>query len=236
LWLNNLRREPGAIDMSLAGKSVLFVYYTYSQQTRLVVEVMADALRERGCEVRLARLEFTDPQYAGRFSSFPLRHAYRDIFGMVLPQLRGVTGQIVIPDEARDSHYDLVCIASPTWWLHPCMPIRSFLESDLAGTLLSGKPFAAVAVAHRYWRDDLKILKQLGVKRGGQYVDGSHFTAGGGPVDSMLALFSFLSTGVTKDRYLGIKIPPATLPPSYVGQAQAFANGLVDRIAEASIV
>jgi hypothetical protein len=216
--------------------SILFVYYTYSQQTLLVVESMAGILRERGCDVQLARIEFTDPRYAKRFAQFPLRHAYLDIFGMILPQLRGVTGQIRIPDEVRSGNYDLVCIASPTWWLHPCMPIRSFLESDVAGTLLAGKRCAAVAVAHRYWRDDLRILKQHIVKRGGEYVDGGHFTAGGGPVDSMLALFSYLSTGVTKDRYFGIKIPPATVEPSYVGQSQALANRLADNLMNRSNV
>lgn len=210
--------------------SVLFVYYTYSQQTLRVVESMAGVLRDRGCDVQLARIEFTDPRYAERFAQFPLRHAYLDIFGMVLPQMRGVTGQIGIPDEVKDGDYDLVCIASPTWWLHPCMPIRSFIESDVAKRLLEGKLCAAVAVAHRYWRDDLRILKDLMVKRGGRYVDGSHFTAGGGPVDSMLALFSYLSTGVTKERYLGIKIPPATLPARYVEQSREFANRLADSV------
>ncbi|MDM0109429.1 hypothetical protein QTH97_31200 [Variovorax sp. J22R24] len=217
--------------------SILFVYYTYSQQTQRVVESMADTLRERGCDVQLARIEFTDPRYAERFARFPLRHAYRDIFGMVLPQFRGVTGQIRIPDEVRSRSYDLVCIASPTWWLHPCMPIRSFIESDVAKTLLEGKRCAAVAVAHRYWRDDLRILKEHIVRRGGIYVDGSHFTAGGGPVDSMLALFSYLSTGVTKERYLGIKIPPATLQPSYVEQSREFANRLADSLlADSSVL
>jgi hypothetical protein len=214
--------------------SILFVYYTYSQQTLRVVESMAGVLRGRLCDVQLARIEFTDPRYAKRFAQFPLRHAYLDIFGMVLPQLRGVTGQIRIPDEVRTGYYDLVCIASPTWWLHPCMPIRSFIESDVAGKLLAGKRCAAVAIAHRYWRDDLRILKQLIVKRGGEYVDGSHFTAGGGPVDSMLALFSYLSTGVTKERYLGIKIPPSTLQSGYLWQSQMFANRLADSLMAAS--
>jgi menaquinone-dependent protoporphyrinogen IX oxidase len=215
--------------------SILFVYYTYSQQTLRVVESMAAVLRDRGCDVQLAKIEFTDPHYAPRFAHFPLRHAYLDIFGMVLPQLRGATGQIRIPDEVRTGTYDLVCIASPTWWLHPCMPIRSFIESDVAGTLLAGKRCAAVAVAHRYWRDDLRILKQHIVKRGGDYIGGSHFTAGGGPVDSMLALFSYLSTGITKDRYFGIRIPPATLQPSYVEQSRLFANQLADKLMASNV-
>jgi len=123
--------------MAITNKpSILFVYYTYSQQTLRVVESMAGVLRERACDVQLARIEFTDPRYAERFAQFPLRHAYLDIFGMILPQLRGVTGQIRIPDEVRTGNYDLVCIASPTWWLHPCMPIRSFPSPMLPGRSL----------------------------------------------------------------------------------------------------
>lgn len=114
------------------------------------------------------------------------------------------------------------------------MPIRSFIESDVAGTLLAGKRCTPVAVAHRYWRDDLRILKEHEIKRAGQYVDRSHFTAGGGPVDFMLALFSYLSTGITKDRYLGVKIPPATLQPSYVAQSRSFANRLADGLMSAN--
>jgi hypothetical protein len=53
----------------------LFVYYIYTQQSLRVVEAMADALRERGCEVRQAGIEFTDKRWAERFSRFPLRHA-----------------------------------------------------------------------------------------------------------------------------------------------------------------
>jgi len=213
-----------------ARPTVLFVYYTYSQQTLRVVEATAGVLRERGCDVTLARIEFTDRTYAPRFAQFPLRRAYADIFGMVLPQYRGVTGEIRIPDQVTTGDYDLVCIASPTWWLHPCMPMRSFIESDVAGKLLAGRRCAAVAVAHRYWRDDLRILKEHLVRRGGQYVDGSHFIAGGGPVDSMLALFSYLSTGETKARYLGMKIPPATLQPSYVEQSRDFGNRLANAL------
>jgi hypothetical protein len=102
---------------------VLFVYYTYTQQTRKVVEAMARVLRDRGWEVREAAIEFTDPRFAQRFSRFPLRHAYRDLFGMIPAQLRGATGEIRIPDEARSGAYDLVCIGSPTWWLKTSMPV-----------------------------------------------------------------------------------------------------------------
>jgi hypothetical protein len=118
---------------------VLLVYYTYTQQTRLVAEAIADVLRDRGCEVRPAAIGFTDKRSAERFSRLPLRHAYRHILGMLPWQLRAATGEIQIPDEAREGNYDLICIGSPTWLFAPSVPIRSFLKSDVAERLFDGK-------------------------------------------------------------------------------------------------
>jgi hypothetical protein len=207
---------------------VLFVYFTYSQQTLRVVEVMAGVLRERGCDVAQARIEFTDPRYTDLFSKFPFKHAWLAVGRMVLPQLGHATGQIRVPDVVREGDFDLVCIASPTWWLNPCMPIRSFMESDLAGTVLAGKRFVVVVVCHRYWKGNLAALKAQGIKQGGKFVDAIHFIAAGGPVGSMLALMGYLGKGVVQERYLGMKLPPPNLQPSFTAEAQSFAGGLAD--------
>jgi hypothetical protein len=82
-------------------------------------------LRGRGCDVRLAGIELTDSRWSERFTRFPLRHAYLDIVGMMPAQVRGATGEIRIPEEAKGGDYDLVVIGSPTWWLKTSVPIRS---------------------------------------------------------------------------------------------------------------
>jgi menaquinone-dependent protoporphyrinogen IX oxidase len=207
---------------------VLFVYYSYTQQTLKVVQEMANVLRGRGCEVRQGGIEFTDPRFSGRFSKFPLRHAYRDIFGMLLAQLRRATGQIRIPAEALEGEYDLVCIGSPTWWLTTCMPIRSFMKSEAAGRLLARKRFAAFVVCRRYWRNNLKTVRKLGTKQGGKYVNGIHFTFAGGQVRSLLSLISYLGKGENRERYLGVRIPLSNLKPDYLQEARTFANELAD--------
>jgi menaquinone-dependent protoporphyrinogen IX oxidase len=214
------------------GPRVLVVYYTYTEQSLRVAEAMADVLRERGCDVRLAGIEFTDKRYAERFTRFPLRHAYLDIFGMMPAQLRSATGEIRVPDEAQQGDYDLVCIGSPTWWIKTSVPIRSFLESDAAARLLDGKPFAAYVVCRRYWSINLKAVKKLGTKQGGKWIDGTHFAFAGGQVRSLLALLSYFGKGKNSERYLGIKIPPTNLKPDYREQAQAFANELADGLAD----
>jgi hypothetical protein len=93
-------------DAGATGPRVLFVYFTYTQQSLKVAEAMAGVLRERGCDVRLASIELTDSRYAERFKRFPLRHAYLDIFGMMPAQVRGATGEIHILQEAWDGDYD----------------------------------------------------------------------------------------------------------------------------------
>jgi menaquinone-dependent protoporphyrinogen IX oxidase len=207
---------------------VLFVYYTYTQQSLRVVEAMADALRQRGCEVRQAGIEFTDRRWAERFSRLPLRHAVLDILGMLPAQLRGATGEIRIPDEAREGDYDLICVGSPTWFFRPSVPIRSFLKSESARRILNGKRFAAFVVCRRYWSINLKAVRKLGSKQGGEYVDGIHFSFAGGQVRSLLSLISYFAKGENRERYLGVKIPPSLLKPDYVEQARTFANELAD--------
>jgi len=99
----------------------------------------------------LAGIEFTDPRYADRFKEFPLPHPYREVVGMIPPELLRKTGSIRIPAVVTEREYDLVCIASPTWWLSTNVPIRSFLESAVAGQVLKGNRFAVAVICRRYW-------------------------------------------------------------------------------------
>ena len=208
--------------------SVLFVYYTHTQQSLRVADAMADVLRQRGCDVSLAGIELTDPRYAAKFDKFPFRHAVLDLLTVLPAQVRRSTGQIRIPEVAREGDYDLVCLGSPTWWFKTNLPLRSYLKSDEAGKVLSGKPFAAYVVCRRYWSINLKEVRKLGTAQGGRYLDGTRFQFAGGQIRSFLSLISYFGKGEMRERYLGVKIPPTNLKPDFLGQAQVFANRLAD--------
>ena len=97
--------------------SILFVYFTYTNQTRKVIDAMAEVLRGRGWDVHLAAIEFTDPRYAGRFKEFPMPHPFRELVGMIPAESpRRRPAKIVIPGVVTERDYDLVCIGSPTGW------------------------------------------------------------------------------------------------------------------------
>jgi hypothetical protein len=225
--------SPGAAGAIPRAPRVLFVYFTYTRQTQKIVEAMSEVLRGRDCEVQQAAIEFNDSRYAARFSHFPFRHLYRDLFGMIPAQLRGATGEIVIPDPARDGDYDLVCLGSPTWWIKTSVPIRSYLRSDAAARVLGGTRFAAFVVCRRYWGVNLRAVKKLGVAQGGTFVDGAHWAYAGGQIKSLLSLLSYLGTGEYRDHYLGVKIPRTNLQPDDLEAARRFAGGLADRLAAA---
>ena len=210
--------------------SVLFVYYTYTQQTLKVVEAMAEVLRDGGCEVTLAAIEFTDPRYAHRFKEFPMPHPFREVVGMLPMEIRRGKGEIGIPDEVSAGGYDLVCVGSPTWWFSPSVPIRSFLESDAGRRMLNGRRFAAFLVCRRYWKHNLKTVKRIAAKQGGTFVDGIHFRYEGGQVRSLLSLLSYLGSGENRERYHGVKIPQTNIQEHHLETARAFASGLSDRL------
>jgi hypothetical protein len=150
---------------------------------------------------------------------------------VVLPaQTRRSTGQIRIPEVAREGDYDLVYFGSPPWWFRTNLPLRSYLKSDEAGKVLAGKPFAAYVVCRRYWSINLKEVRKLGTAQGGRYLDGTRFQFAGGQIRSFLSLISYYGKGEMRERYLGVKIPPTNLKPDFLGQAQAFANKLADSL------
>ena len=210
--------------------SVLFVFYTHTQQSLRVAEAMVGVLRERGCDVSLAGIEFTDPRYAGKFDRFPFRHAVLDLLAVLPAQVRRSTGQIRIPDAAGDGDYDLVCFGSPTWVFTTNMPLRSYLKSAEAGQVLAGKRFAAYVVCRRYWSINLKEVKKLATAQGGTYADSTRFQFAGGQIRSFLSLISYFGKGEMRERYLWVKIPPTNLKPDYLRQAQGFANKLADSL------
>ena len=210
--------------------SVLFVFYTHTQQSLRVADAMAGVLCERGCDVSLAGVEFTDPHYARKFGRFPFRHGVLDLLTVLPAQVRRATGQIRIPDAAREGDYDLVVFGSPTWFFTTNMPLRSYLKSADAGKVLAGKRFAAYVVCRRYWSINLKEVRKLATAQGGVYTEGTKFQFAGGQIPSFLSLISYFDKGEMRERSLGVKIPPTNLKPDFPGQAQAFANKLADSL------
>ena len=151
---------------------------------------------------------------------------------MLPAQLLRKTGEIHVPPEARAGGYDLVCVFSPTWWLTTSLPIRSFLKAPTTRAVLEGARFTDVVVCRRYWGGNHRTVKKLGVKDGGEYVDGIHFAYAGGQIRSLMSLISYLGSGTYRARYFGVPIPRTNLSDAQLDEGRAFAGTLANRLAE----
>lgn len=222
--------DSSAASMSTPTARVLFVYFTYTEQTLKVTEAMADVLRQRGCAVDLAAIDLTDKRYTARFHEFPMPHPLREVLAMIPAELTRKTGEISIPTLKTDVAYDLVCIGSPTWWLSTSVPVRSFLESDDARKVLDGRQFATFVVCRRYFGHNLRTVKKLASERGGKFVDWTHFAYEGGQFKSLLSLLSYLGSGEYRARYFGVPIPKTNIQDFHLKAAREFAGRLADRL------
>ena len=209
---------------------VLLLYYSYTGQSKKVLDAAGEVFRGRGYDVIEAPIEFTDPRYAERFSRFPMHRVWAEFLGMLPAQTLQRTGDIRTPDAVRANDYDLICIGSPTWWDTVSMPLRTFLTSHEARNLLDGKRFAVFVICRRKWRKNLAGVRKLAEKKGGRYLDGIHFTYPGGQLASMLSLTSYLGSGEYKDRYLGVKLPPTNISDEQVEEARRFAARIADKV------
>ena len=209
---------------------VLIVYYSLTQQSAKVAEAIAAALSARHCDVTTASIEFTDARYMPKLDRFPMTHPFPQIGKMLPAQLRHKTGEIRIPAEAEAGDYDLVVLASPTWWFQTSMPIRSYLKSPAAKQVLAGKPFACASISRRYFSINLRQMKKLGEEDGGRAIDKTHFVAAGGQVKSMLSWLGYVKHGEPQKRVFGLHMPPPNLRPDFEEQATSFANELADQV------
>jgi len=231
---STIARDLARSDPRVDGASgrVLHVHYTYTQQSRAMSDAMADGFRERGCEVTQSAIELVDKRYAPRFSRFPMDNAFWGVLRMLPAQLLRKTGQIQSASKARAGGYDLVCVVSPTWWLTTSLPIRSFLKSPTTRAVLEGARFTDVVVCRRYWGGNHRTVKKLGVKGGGEYVNGIHFAYAGGQIRSLMSLIRYLGSGTYRARYFGVPIPRTNLTDAQLDEGRAFASTLANRLAQ----
>ncbi len=209
---------------------VLLVYFTLTKQSGRVADAMAEAFEARGCAATKAPIEFTDERWVEKLSEFPMKHPMLSIPSILPAQARHKTGEIRIPPEAQAGDYDLVVLASPTWWFQTSMPMRSYLESPEAKTVLSGKPFACVSISRRYRRFNLGQQKKLGEKAGGRWIGKTHFVSAGGQVKSMLAWLGYMKHGEPQERVFLLKMYPPNLNSDFEEQAKEFVDGLADSV------
>lgn len=178
-------------------KNVLVVYYTQTGQQK---EILDNLLKPFAANPDVS-LTFLPIRPVNDYP-FPWdKHRFFDVFPESFLQIPCSLEPI---DEAILSvDYDLVILGYQVWYLSPSIPINSFLKSETASRLLSGKPVITVINCRNMW-----VMAQEKVKRllngvgaclvGNIALVDRHFNH-----VSVITIVHWMMTG-KKDRYLGV--------------------------------
>lgn len=133
-------------------KRVLVVYYSFTQQTRILLKQFCAGLCEQGVEVELERLQPLYPY------EFPFKSGWRLAAVMIRTFFRG-RKEIQPVSEKCFKKWDYIVLAGPTWSYHPSGPILDFLDR-YGSSVLRGRKVIPFISCRSYWR-----LHHLSLKR-----------------------------------------------------------------------
>jgi len=127
-----------------------------------------------------------------------------------------------------EENYDLIILGYPIWFLSPPIPLTTFLKSEEAKKVMSGKPVITVIGARNMWvmaQQDIKkmILENGGLLKGNIALHDRHNN-----LSSVITIIYWMMTG-KKERYLGF-FPKPGISDIDISDAKRFAPIISDAI------
>jgi menaquinone-dependent protoporphyrinogen IX oxidase len=136
----------------LKKKRVLIVFYSFTQQTRVLLKKFVEGLEGEGVEVALQRLQPVEPY------PFPFKTNLSLAVAMVSTFFRQ-RNKIHPVSEICFEDWDCIVLAGPTWSYHPSGPILDFLDR-YGQQVCSGKRVITFISCRSYWRLHYWTIKQ----------------------------------------------------------------------------
>jgi hypothetical protein len=132
---------------------VLIVFFSFSSQTRNLLQGLSKGLREYDIDVEWLQLKTLETL------QFPLGSCWATLKMMLTTFFRKrILIEQVHPDLFRP--WDLIVLAGPTWSYHPSGPVLSLLDRD-GERLLKNQKVLPFISCRGYWRMHLWGLRSL---------------------------------------------------------------------------
>ena len=141
-------------------KRVLVIYYSFTQQTHILLKQFCAGLAQRGIEVDYERIEPLNPY------EFPFKTDLRLASVMFRTFFKGRKKVQPVSDKCYRS-WDYIVLAGPTWSYHPSGPILNFLDT-YGKPVLGGKKVIPFISCRSYWRIHHLSLKRVFKRVGAQ--------------------------------------------------------------------
>ena len=176
---------------------ILVVYYSQSGQLKQIVDHFVAPFVGAGISVDYYEIEMETP--------FPFPWNNEAFFG-AFPESFLQIPQLIkpVPAAIMEQQYSLVVLAYQVWYLSPSIPITSFLKSEQAAHLLSGKPVVTLSGTRNMWIKAQEKIGQMLQKYNAPIVANIALTDRHHNHISVITIVQWLFSGDKNKRYLGV--------------------------------
>lgn len=124
-------------------KRILILYYTQSGQLLSILESLAKPLIHAGHTIHFEEIQ-PEEKFPFPWTSYQFFNAFPEVFSQKPQQLKSVSTKAT-------NGYDIIILGYQPWFLTPSRPISSFLQSEDARKILTGKPVVTVLGCRNMW-------------------------------------------------------------------------------------
>lgn len=123
-----------------------------------------------------------------------------------------------------ETHYDLVILSYPVWFLSPAPPMTAFLTSDSARRVLANTPTVTLIGCRNMWICAHEAVSRFLQDAGARHCDNVVVTDNGPSLATFITTPRWMLTG-RRDRFLGM--PPAGISDTQIAGAARFGRAIV---------
>lgn len=198
-------------------KHVLLVQYSQTGSTeQLANSFCAPLLDHAHIELTTVSLRPEKP-YKFPWSFFSFFDSFPETVQLHAPRLQP------LPLDT-ETHYDLIILAYPVWFLSPAPPIVSFLTSGLGRQLIENTPTITLISCRNMWLRAHETVSGLLREADAKHCDNVVVTDPGPSLATFITTPRWMLTG-RRDAFLGM--PPAGISDADIANATRFGRAIV---------
>lgn len=184
------------LNLCFTLKKILVIYYTQTGQSKLAIDAVLKPF--------LNNSEYSvDYELIKPKKQLPYPWKYSEFFDVFPENVHGIPFDFEPLSIDPNTNYDLVVIGYQPWFLSICRPINSFLLSDVAKKLLSGKPVVTIINCRNMWLGAQEKMKQRLLDLNAKLVGNIVFADRSSNLTSLMTVLAFELKGV-KQNYMGL--------------------------------
>lgn len=176
-------------------KKILVIYFTQTGQAKLAIDAVLKPFNNSNYTIHY---ELIKPKV-----QLPYPWKYGEFFNVFPENVDGIPFEIEEFTWDANTNFDLVIIAYQPWFLSVCRPINSFLLSDAAKKILSGKPVVTIINCRNMWLNAQEKMKQNLVNLNANLVGNITFVDKSANLTSLVTVLAFELKGI-KENFMGI--------------------------------